>query len=106
MKCFWKSSFISGDFLTGAFYSVHIALYMEFTRGEWLWDYTRFRFNYQGRIALNPSIRFGIGGMIFLYVLQPIFVKLTEKMNRRLFEKIVAIMGILFAADVLVLIIK
>ena len=29
MKCFWKSSFISGDFLTGAFYSVHIALYME-----------------------------------------------------------------------------
>ena len=40
------------------------------------------------------------------YVLQPIFVKLTEKMNRRLFEKIVAIMGILFAADVLVLIIK
>ena len=79
---------------------------MEFTRGEWLWEYTRFRFNYQGRIALNPSIRFGIGGMIFLYVLQPIFVKLTEKMNRRLFEKIVAIMGILFAADVLVLIIK
>ena len=39
-------------------------------------------------------------------MLQPIFVKLTEKMNSRLFEKIVAIMGILFAADVLVLIIK
>ena len=79
---------------------------MEFTSGGWMWDYTRFAFNFQGRIALNPSIRFGIGGMIFLYVLQPIFVKLTEKMNRRLFEKIVAIMGILFAADVLVLIIK
>ena len=35
---------------------------MEFTHGEWLWDYTRFAFNFQGRVALNPSIRFGIGG--------------------------------------------
>ena len=46
---------------------------MEFTSGGWMWDYTRFAFNFQGRIALNPSIRFGIGGMIFLYVLQPLF---------------------------------
>ena len=44
---------------------------MEFTHGEWLWDYRRFAFNFEGRIALNPSIRFGIGGMVFLYGLQP-----------------------------------
>ena len=35
---------------------------MEWTTGSWMWDYHRFAFNFQGRIALNPSIRFGIGG--------------------------------------------
>ena len=44
---------------------------MEAVTGGWMWDYERFAFNFQGRIALNPSIRFGIGGMIFLYLLQP-----------------------------------
>ena len=33
---------------------------MEWTTGGWLWDYDRFAWNFQGRIALNPSIRFGI----------------------------------------------
>lgn len=56
---------------------------MEFTHGEWLWDYTRFSFNFQGRIALNPSIRFGIGGMVFLYVLQPLFERLTRRMGEK-----------------------
>ena len=55
----------------------------EFTHGEWLWDYTRFSFNFQGRIALNPSIRFGIGGMVFLYVLQPLFERLTRRMGEK-----------------------
>ena len=112
-ECFLKSSFISGDFLTGRFirsilryiwsggscfdyfigkgktksgtywemecdadfdfycnhrnyYSDRIdwKLYYGIHKGRMAVDYTRFRFNYQGRIALNPSIRFGIGGMI------------------------------------------
>ena len=40
---------------------------MEFTSGKWLWDYTGYNFNFQGRIALNPSVRFGFGGMVCLY---------------------------------------
>ena len=55
---------------------------MEFTQGGWLWDYTRFSFNFEGRIALNPSIRFGIGGMVFLYLLQPLFKK-ADRQNVR-----------------------
>ena len=42
---------------------------MEYTHGTWQWDYRHYAFNFEGRIALNPSIRFGIGGMVFLYVL-------------------------------------
>ena len=46
---------------------------MQAITGGWLWDYTSYSFNFQGRIALNPSIRFGLGGMLFLYLLEPLF---------------------------------
>lgn len=74
---------------------------MEFTRGEWLWDYTRFSFNFEGRIALNPSIRFGIGGMIFLYLLQPLFEKLTSNLSDRKLNIIFVLVAIVFAIDLL-----
>ena len=74
---------------------------MEFTRGEWLWDYTRFSFNFEGRIALNPSIRFGIGGMIFLYLLQPLFEKLTSNLSDKKLNIISVLVAIVFAIDLL-----
>ena len=74
---------------------------MESTHGEWLWDYRRFAFNFEGRIALNPSIRFGIGGMVFLYVLQPLFKKLTAKMSDRTLYTVSLILFILLIADVI-----
>ena len=79
---------------------------MEFTSGGWMWDYTRFAFNFQGRIALNPSIRFGIGGMIFLYVLQPLFVRLTKKIPEKAFSVLTGVLAVLFIIDVAVLILQ
>lgn len=72
---------------------------MEFTRGEWLWDYTRFSFNFQGRIALNPSIRFGIGGMIFLYLLQPLFYKFTKKLGDKKVSILAAVFAVILVFD-------
>ena len=74
---------------------------MESTHGEWLWDYRRFAFNFEGRIALNPSIRFGIGGMVFLYVLQPLFKKLTAKMSDKTLYTVSLILFLLLIADVI-----
>lgn len=56
---------------------------MQAITGGWLWDYTSYSFNFQGRIALNPSIRFGLGGMLFLYLLQPLFRRLSAQMPDR-----------------------
>lgn len=69
-------------------------------------DYTRFAFNFQGRIALNPSIRFGIGGMIFLYVLQPLFVRLTKKIPEKAFSVLTGVLAVLFIIDVAALILQ
>lgn len=79
---------------------------MELTTGSWMWDYRRFAFNFEGRIALNPSIRFGIGGMIFLYVMQPLFVKLTKTMSTKVFNAVTGIIGVLFFIDVLIWLVK
>lgn len=72
---------------------------MEFTAGEWMWDYTRFAFNFQGRIAPNPSIRFGIGGMVILYLLHPLARRFTEKASLKVQRTVAAICLVLFAAD-------
>ncbi len=75
---------------------------VEAVTGGWPWDYNRFAFNFQGRIALNPSLRFGIGGMVFMYVLQPLFVRLTARMSDKILNIVSTAAFVLFAADVLI----
>lgn len=74
---------------------------MEFTHGTWLWDYRRFAFNFEGRIAPNPSIRFGIGGMIILYLIQPFFERILSKVPDRILMLISGFLAVIFAADVI-----
>ena len=55
---------------------------LEFFTGSWPWQtYVNYRCHFQGRIALSPSIRFGLGGLLFLYVLQPLFRRLTDALG-------------------------
>lgn len=74
---------------------------MEYWRGGWLWDYRRFPLNFQGRIALNPSIRFGIGGMVFLYVLQPLFERMVARWTPKMLLTVAGITGVLLLSDIL-----
>ncbi len=72
---------------------------LEWITGSWPWQtYVDYTIQFQGRIALSPSIRFGLGGLVFLLILQPLFQKLTDKMSlrwRRTLPPVVA--GILLA---------
>lgn len=71
---------------------------MEFMIGEWLWDYHNYPFNFEGRIALSPSIRFGIGGTIILYI-HPILVKTIRKIKEEYIKGIFYILLALFIID-------
>ncbi len=79
---------------------------MEFTMGEWMWDYTRFSFNFQGRVALNPSVRFGIGGMVILYLLHPLVRRFTERTSLQVQRVTAAVCLIVLAADCIYLVVK
>ncbi|MGO5048418.1 putative ABC transporter permease [Dysosmobacter sp. Sow4_B12] len=55
---------------------------LEALTGAWPWQtYTNYTVNFQGRIALSPSIRFGLGGVLFLYVIQPLFERLVGRLS-------------------------
>lgn len=56
----------------------------ELFMGSWPWQtYSSYKYNFQARIALSPSIRFGIGGVVFLYLLQPLFEKLVKALGKK-----------------------
>ncbi len=77
---------------------------MELTIGEWLWDYTNNIPNFQGRIALKSSLRFGIMGLIGLYLVHPAISGLSElatKKHPKAFRLLSGILMILFSADVI-----
>ena len=55
---------------------------LELFTGAWPWQtYKDYAINFQGRIAVSPSVRFGLGGLIFLYIFQPFFDMVLEKLK-------------------------
>lgn len=75
---------------------------LEFLTGSWPWQtYADYRINFQARIALSPSLRFGLGGVLFLYVVQPVFEKLTGMLSTKALNITTAITAIVFIADLL-----
>lgn len=69
----------------------------EWLTGAWPWQtYVNYPWNFQGRIALSPSIRFGLGGLAFLYVIQPLldrgFAALFPTVRGRLAALLAAVM--------------
>ncbi len=78
-----------------------IASYVcEFMTGTWQWKtYADYKYNFQARIALSPSIRFGIGGVVFLYAIQPLLEKITDMMNKRTLDILFYITAVVFTVD-------
>ncbi len=68
----------------------------ELFMGSWPWQtYKDYKINFQGRIALSPSIRFGLGGVAFLYLLQPLFEKICDKLGDKKIKVAITILVIL-----------
>ena len=78
-----------------------IATYIfEYTKGSWPWQtYARYKYNFQARIALSTSLRFGLGGVLFMYFVQPFFDWLLAKPKRRTLNIITIIVLIIVLTD-------
>ena len=69
--------FIAGFFMCGLLeYMTHFLMEKLFN-AMW-WDYSDRRFNIHGRVYLKGLIFFGIGALLIVYGIQPLFVRLTD----------------------------
>ncbi len=75
---------------------------LEYTTGGWLWDYRSYGFHFQGRIALNPSLRFGLGGMVIMYLLHPALRRVFEPREDAQINRYFWVAAIAMGADVLI----
>jgi uncharacterized membrane protein len=72
--------------------------------GYWPWQtYVDYAINFQGRIALSPSIRFGIGGVVFLYMIQPVLDRIFKGAGTK---KASVIITAVMLADIIAVIIQ
>ena len=57
--------------------------YLELTWGVKWWDYSDMPWNLHGRICFLSSIMFGIGGMLLVWVISPLFYSVYRKVPER-----------------------
>lgn len=70
-------------------------------KARW-WDYTNHKFNLDGRICLFNSLLFGIGGIAFCYIINPVTTFIIEIMPLFLFRIVSIVLLVLFLVDVII----
>ena len=68
-------------------------------KARW-WDYSERKLNINGRVCLENSFLFGIGGIFIMYVLNPFFVSITNRINSHFLYIGSFIFLIIFLVDV------
>lgn len=64
-----------------------------------LWNYSEHFMNFQGRICLDASARFGVLGLMIIYGALPVYHKLVNMKNQKVVNVIAWAIIIVFAAD-------
>lgn len=76
---------------------------LEFLTGSWPWqNYVDYALNYEGRIALSTSVRFGIGALIIVAFIEPVFNMLLKNMSYKIFNLLFYLVFIVFSVDLTV----
>ena len=66
------------------------------------WDYSNYKYNLNGRICLETTIPFGIGGMIVMYIVNPFITSLLDKVSSNTIIIIGIILLVIFVIDLIV----
>ena len=63
------------------------------------WDYSRYKFNINGRICLRTMIPFGLLGLFIMYVSNPFFFSIIEKIPENILNIICIVLMLIFLVD-------
>ena len=70
------------------------------------WDYSKNKFNFQGRICLMNSIFWGILGVVFVKYIHPFIENLLNKIDIQILIFVYVILGIVMLVDAIVSVVK
>ena len=65
------------------------------------WDYTKYKFNINGRICLETMIPFGLCGLLVMYIVNPFFVHILSSLPNIIITIITIILLIIFVTDLI-----
>lgn len=68
--------------------------------GQRWWDYTGYFLNLNGRICAESLLIFGMGGMIFVYVVEPILDKYLNNIRHTWMMLLCTVLSLLFVIDI------
>lgn len=63
------------------------------------WDYSTYRFSINGRICLETMLPFGIGGIVIMYITNPIFLKFITQLPNWLLYSSSGVLFLSFVVD-------
>lgn len=96
----WLPLLFVGCMVSATLVELGASYLCEALTGSWPWQtYVNYRYHFQGRIALSPSIRFGLGGLFFLYILQPLLDRGLAALSPRARGRLAALLTVLMGID-------
>ena len=113
VSCILMGSFIiryKSDLLTVFVMSAFVCSTVEYItsyvlekifKARW-WDYSDRKFNLEGRVCLGNAFLFGVGGVIFTYVLNPLVVSMLDKLPMLALRIIAIALMVIFLVDVVI----
>ena len=93
-------SFIIG-FIGGTFLEYIMSLGMEIFLGFTAWDYSSYPLNINGRVCLIYSLFWGVLGIAWVKIVYPFIMKLLNKFNYKIANKVAIILAIFLVFDVI-----
>lgn len=76
-----------------------VSVVLERLTGSRWWDYSEYRFNFQGRVCLYGLLLFGVGGCFLVYRVMPVVEKRLKRLPVRVRRALCAVLVFLFLVD-------
>lgn len=75
------------------------SVFLEVVEGARYWDYTGIFLNINGRICLEGTLFFGVGGCLCLYIIAPVIEKGLQHLTKRVKYALCIILCLIFGTD-------
>ena len=73
--------------------------YLESTWGVKWWDYSAMPWNLQGRVCLYSALLFGVGGLLLVWLVSPLFYSFYCRIPLKIQVGVGLLLVVLFTAD-------